>query len=111
MLESVPSYRIEVFYSEEDRGYIARLLEVPSLSAFGTTEEKAVRELKRATKAWLKVLADEGKKPPQAIAGKKFTGEFRLRLPRELHRKLTIEARRNRTSLNTYCVRKLAGKV
>jgi predicted HicB family RNase H-like nuclease len=106
----MPQYRIEVFYSEEDEGYIAHLLEVPSLSAFGSTEEKSVRELKRATTAWLKALAAEGKQPPEAIATKNFSGEFRLRLPKELHRKLAVEAERNRTSLNTYCVRKLAGK-
>lgn len=107
-LMPMPQYRIEVFYSEEDGGYIAHLLEFPSLSAFGRTEERAIRELKRATNAWLNVLAGEGKKPPEPIAAKEFSGEFRLRLPKDLHRKLAVEAQRNQTSLNTYCVRKLA---
>ena len=106
----MPKYRIEVFYSDEDRGYIAHLLEVPSLSAFGSTEEKAVRELKRATGAWLEALATDGKEPPTPLAEREFSGEFRLRLPKELHRKLAVEAERNQTSLNTYCVRKLAGR-
>ncbi len=106
----MPKYRIEVFYSDEDGGYIAHLLEVPSLSAFGSTEEKAVRELKRATAAWLEALAADGKEPPVPLAKREFSGEFRIRLPKELHRKLALEAERNRTSLNTYCVRKLAGR-
>jgi predicted HicB family RNase H-like nuclease len=106
----VPPYRIEVIPSEEDGGYIAHLLEFPSLSAFGPTEEKAVREIKRATAAWLDSLAAEGKKPPEPIATREFSGAFRLRLPKELHRKLALEARRNRTSLNTYCIQKLAGR-
>ena len=107
---TMPKYRIEVFYSDEDKGYIAHLLEVPSLSAFGSTEEKAVRELKRATAAWLKTLAAEGKQPPEPLSAREFSGEFRLRVPKDLHRKLAVEAERNRTSLNTYCVRKLAGQ-
>jgi antitoxin HicB len=106
----MPNYRIELFHSEEDGGYIAHLLEYPSLSAFGSTEEQAVRELKRATAAWLKALAAEGKEPPKPLAAKDYSGEFRLRLPKDLHRKLAIEAQRNQTSLNTYCVRKLAGQ-
>jgi predicted HicB family RNase H-like nuclease len=108
MSKPMPQYRIEVFYSEEDGGYIAHLLEFPSLSAFGHTEERAIRELKLATNAWLKVLADEGKEPPEPLTTKEFSGEFRLRLPKDLHRKLAIEAQRNQASLNTYCVRKLA---
>jgi antitoxin HicB len=108
MLKDIPHYRIEVFYSEEDGGHVARLLEVPSLSAFGTTEAAAIRELRRATKAWLEVEAEEGRTPPEPIASRKFSGEFRLRLPRDLHRQLAVEAQRNQTSLNTYCVRKLA---
>lgn len=104
----MPHYRIEVFHSEEDGGYIAHLLEFPTLSAFGHTEEKAIRELKRATQAWLKVLADEGKTPPEPFATKEFSGEFRLRLPKDLHRKIAVEAARNQTSINTYCIRKLA---
>jgi predicted HicB family RNase H-like nuclease len=104
----MPKYRIEVFYSDEDGGYIAHLLEFPSLSAFGSTEEQAVRELKRATKAWLKALADDGKAPPEPLAAKEFSGEFRLRLPKDLHRKLAVEAQRNQTSLNSYCIHKLA---
>ncbi len=104
----MPNYRIEVFHSEEDGGFIAHLLELPSLSAFGRTEETAVRELKRATAAWLQSLAAAGKEPPQPLAAREFSGEFRLRLPKDLHRKLAVEAQRNQTSLNTYCVRKLA---
>ena len=104
----MPHYQIEVFWSHEDGGYIAHLLEMPSLSAFGATEEQAIRQLKRATRAWLKVLADEGKEPPQPLVDRHFSGEFRLRLPKDLHRKLAREAKRNQVSLNTYCVRKLA---
>jgi predicted HicB family RNase H-like nuclease len=104
----LPHYAIEVFWSAEDQGNIARLVEVPSLSAFGSSEEIAIRELKRATRAWLKVLADEGKEPPAPLAEREFSGAFRLRVPKDLHRQLAVEAQRNRVSLNTYCVRKLS---
>ena len=39
---------LEIFYSEEDNGYIAIIPELPGCSAFGETEEKALEEIKRA---------------------------------------------------------------
>jgi predicted RNase H-like HicB family nuclease len=41
-------YAIEIFYSEEDEGYIAIVPELPECSAFGETEEDALREIKVA---------------------------------------------------------------
>jgi predicted RNase H-like HicB family nuclease len=38
-------YAVEIFYSEEDEGYIAVAPELPGCSAFGETEEEALREI------------------------------------------------------------------
>ncbi len=38
-------YAIEIFYSEEDEGYIAVVPELPVCSAFGDTEEGALKEI------------------------------------------------------------------
>ena len=46
-------YSIEIFYSEEDGGYIALAPELPGCSAFGETEEEALREIKVAIDLWL----------------------------------------------------------
>ena len=40
-------YHINIFYSEEDRGYIADIPDLKACSAFGRTPEEALRELKR----------------------------------------------------------------
>ena len=39
-------YAIKIFYSEEDEGYIAVVPELPGCSAFGGTEEAALKEVK-----------------------------------------------------------------
>jgi predicted RNase H-like HicB family nuclease len=39
-------YAVEIFYSEEDEGYIAIAPELPGCSAFGETEEEALKEIK-----------------------------------------------------------------
>lgn len=58
-------YAIEIFYSEEDEGYIAVVPELPGCSAFGETEEKALEEIKVAKELWLETAKKEGKEIPQ----------------------------------------------
>jgi len=45
-------YHINIFFSEEDGGYIADIPDLDSCSAFGETPEQALEELEKAKKAW-----------------------------------------------------------
>jgi predicted RNase H-like HicB family nuclease len=57
-------YAIEIFYSEEDEGYIAIVPELPGCSAFGGTEEKALEEVKIAMSLWLETAKEIGREIP-----------------------------------------------
>jgi len=58
-------YAIEIFYSEEDGGYIAVVPELLGCSAFGETEEAALEEVKIAIELWLETAKQEGREIPQ----------------------------------------------
>ena len=58
-------YHINVFYSEEDEGYIADIPDLKFCSAFGSTPEEAVREVMIAKSAWLEAALADGKAIPQ----------------------------------------------
>jgi len=58
-------YHINIFYSEEDAGYIADIPDLAFCSAFGATPEDALRELNIAKDAWLKAAAEAGKPIPR----------------------------------------------
>lgn len=58
-------YAIEIFYSEEDGGYIAVVPELAGCSAFGESEEEALREVMTAIELWLETAEKEGKEIPQ----------------------------------------------
>jgi predicted RNase H-like HicB family nuclease len=58
-------YAIEIFSSEEDEGYIAVVPELPGCSAFGETEEEALKEIKVAIDLWLEVAEKEGRQIPK----------------------------------------------
>lgn len=60
-------YVIEIFYSEEDRGYIAVVPELLGCSAFGETEEEALKEIKVAIELWIDAAKKEGRKIPKPM--------------------------------------------
>ena len=57
-------YHINVFYSDEDGGYIADIPDLDCCSAFGDTPEEALAEVKQAKDAWLDAARAEGKPIP-----------------------------------------------
>lgn len=57
-------YHINIFFSEEDGGYIADLPDLAACSAFGETAEEALREVERARDAWLAAAREAGKPIP-----------------------------------------------
>ncbi len=57
-------YHINIFYSEEDQGYIADIPDLQACSAFGETPEEALREALEAKKLWLDAAQAEGKPVP-----------------------------------------------
>jgi len=57
-------YHINIFYSEEDGGYIADIPDLEHCSAFGETPEQALAEVKRARGAWLEAAREAGRPIP-----------------------------------------------
>lgn len=58
-------YHINIFYSEEDEGYIADIPDLQACSAFGRTPAEALAQVEIAKKAWLEAAQVEGKPIPQ----------------------------------------------
>ena len=57
-------YHINIFYSEEDGGYVADMPDLNACSAFGRTPEEALAQLETAKEAWLAAARQAGKPIP-----------------------------------------------
>jgi len=55
-------YHINIFYSEQDEGYIADIPDLKACSAFGKTQDRALAEVLAAKESWL-VAARSNHKP------------------------------------------------
>jgi len=58
-------YHINIFYSNEDDGYIADIPDLEHCSAFGETPEEALTQALIAKRAWLDAAQAEGKPIPE----------------------------------------------
>lgn len=61
-------YLIEVFWSDEDRGYIAVVPDLPGCSAWGATPEEAIKEIQEAMAAWVEACRQSGDPIPEPTA-------------------------------------------
>ena len=57
-------YHINIFYSEDDGGYIADIPDLEACSAFGDTPDEALCEVQKAKTLWLGAAQAEGKPIP-----------------------------------------------
>jgi predicted RNase H-like HicB family nuclease len=60
----VSDYHINIFWSEEDGGYIADIPDLRACSAFGATPTEALAQVELAKAAWLEAARAEGKPIP-----------------------------------------------
>lgn len=68
-------YHINVFYSEEDGGYIADIPDLDACSAFGSTPEEAWRRSRRRRKRGLPPRERLGAPSPSLATDRPFTAD------------------------------------
>ncbi|MBI4405906.1 MAG: type II toxin-antitoxin system HicB family antitoxin [Deltaproteobacteria bacterium] len=101
------TYRVE--WSEEDKAFIGRCLEFPSLAAHGPTHQAALREITSVVEFTIKDLAKHKEPIPEPFGVRKFSGKFVVRVPSEVHRTLAIEAEKSQVSMNQLVLSRLLG--
>ncbi len=58
-------YHINIFYSQEDEGYVADIPDLRFCSAFGHTPEEALQQILIAKTAWLEAAKAENRPIPR----------------------------------------------
>ncbi len=89
-----------IFPAEEGEGFVATTLEMPSVSGCGDTPEEALQELKTVFTLARKSFEEDGEDMPSPLRSRKYSGQFRIRIPRELHYELVKKAMLENMSLN-----------
>ena len=102
------SYRMEIIRDSDEDGFVASYPDLPGCITCGETEEEALKNALDAKKAWLEAALEENIEIPEPDSLEAYSGQFKLRLPRSLHRALAEQSQREGISMNQYCVYLLA---
>lgn len=105
---SVDHYTYRVTWSPEDGEHVGLCAEFPSLSWLDKTPEAALAGIRGVVAEAVADMQAAGEEIPIPIAEKKYSGEFRVRIPPEVHRALAMQAAEQGVSLNRLASAKLA---
>lgn len=101
-------YTYRISWSPEDGEYVGLCVEFPSLSWLASSSEKALAGIQRTISDVVDDLRASGEPIPEPLAERRYSGEFRVRIPPHVHRALAMEAAEQGISLNRLASAKLA---
>jgi predicted HicB family RNase H-like nuclease len=101
-------YTYRVTWSTEDGEHVGLCVEFPSLSWLAGSPEEALKGIRQLVAEVVTDMQTAGEEIPIALAEKRYSGEFRVRIPPEVHRTLAMQAAEQGVSLNRLASAKLA---
>jgi predicted HicB family RNase H-like nuclease len=102
-------YTYRVTWSPEDGEHVGLCVEFPSLSWLAATPEAALLGIRQMVSKAVVDMQMAGETVPEPLAERHYSGEFRVRIPPEVHRALALQAAEQGVSLNRLASAKLAG--
>jgi predicted HicB family RNase H-like nuclease len=102
-------YTYRVTWSPEDSEHVGLCVEFPSLSWLAATPEAALLGIRRMVSEAVADMQTTGESVPKPLAERRYSGEFRVSIPPEVHRALALQAAEQGVSLNRLASAKLAG--
>ena len=97
-------------WSEEDGEYIGLCAEFPSLSWLAKTQEKALTGIRNTVQEIIRDMQFTSETIPEPLTTRRYSGKFTVRVPPEVHRKLSIQAAESRVSFNRLVSARLSDK-
>ncbi len=100
-------YTYRITWSAEDNEYVGLCAEFPSLSWLAKEPEAALKGTRKLVAEVTEDMKKNGKKIPEPLANRRYSGKFMLRVLPEVHKGLAIKAAEEGVSLNRLAAVKL----
>ena len=105
------NYKVEVVKDEEEGGYVFSIPALQGCLTCASDLATGFRMLEDAKREWLSAAIDEGCDIQSGEPAEGFSGQFRLRIPKSLHKELAQRSKQEGVSMNQYCLYLLAKSV
>ena len=97
-------YRMEIVEDEEEGGFVVSYPDLPGCITCGETIESAVQNALDAKRTWIEAALEERIEIYEPDSLENYSGQFKLRIPRSLHRSLAEHSQKEGISMNQYCI-------
>lgn len=97
-------YRVEVIEDKEEGGFALRCPDLRGCMTAAATIDEGFKQLEDAKREWFAACIEDGIAIPEPTRAEDYSGQFKLRLPKSLHRLLAERSNEEGVSMNQYCV-------
>lgn len=97
-------YRMVLVPDPDEGGYAVSFPDLPGCLTVGETAEEAITNAFDAKKSWFEAAIADGYPIHDPGSDSGYSGQFKLRIPKSLHRSLAEHAKEEGTSMNQYCI-------
>lgn len=103
-------YTIMVQERDDSSGhyFFGKVLELDGCMSHGDSPEELNHNIREAMELYFETMIELNKNIPLPISENDYSGKFNLRIPKSLHQRLAIEAKKEGISLNQYALYKLS---
>lgn len=97
-------YKIEIVPDNEEGGYALSYPELPGCMTCADNISDGIKMLEDAKKSWLEACIEDRIEIPEPLNIDDYSGQFKLRMPKSLHKELAMRSKQEGISMNQYCV-------
>ena len=97
-------YRLEIIPDSDEGGYVASYPELRGCLTCGDTIEAVVANAEDCKREWLAAAMEEKLEIPEPSDASDYSGQFKLRIPKSLHKSLAEHSKAEGISMNQYCL-------
>jgi predicted RNase H-like HicB family nuclease len=98
------NYKVEVIEDKEDGGYTLLCPELPGCITCAETLEKGFEMIEDAKMCWIEACLEDSATVPEPSTLDDYSGQFKLRVPKSLHKTLAEYSKKEGISMNQCCL-------
>ncbi len=97
-------YRMVLTPDHDEGGYTVSFPDLPGCLSSGETPDKAIANAKEAEREWITAAIEDGCPINEPDNIENYSGQFKIRIPKSLHKSLSVHAKEEGVSMNQYCM-------
>lgn len=97
-------YKTEIVRDTQEGGFLLYCPELKGCMTCADTAETGIKLLEDAKREYFIACIEDGIDIPEPLAADDYSGQFKLRMPKSLHKEIAEKSKKEGVSMNQLCV-------